>query len=50
MAQDDSGAADAEFNAGLGRGYGKAYETADAKELDGLLRKILREVPIRLVV
>ena len=44
-----SGGADAEFNAGLVRGYGKAYETADAKQLDELLLKILREMPIRLV-
>ena len=44
-----SGGADAEFNAGLVRGYGKAYETADAKQLDDLLLKILREMPVRLV-
>ena len=44
-----SGGADAEFNAGLVRGYGKAYETADAKQLDELLLNILREMPIRLV-
>ena len=44
-----SGGADAEFNAGLVRGYGKAYETANAKELDDLLLKILQEMPIRLV-
>jgi Flp pilus assembly protein TadG len=44
-----NGGADAEFNAGLVRGYGKAYETADAKQLDNLLLKILHEMPIRLV-
>jgi hypothetical protein len=44
-----SGGADAAFNAGLVRGYGKAYETADAKQLDDLLLKILHEMPIRLV-
>lgn len=44
-----SGGADAAFNAGLVRGYGKAYETANAKELDDLLLKVLQEMPIRLV-
>lgn len=44
-----SGGADAEFNAGLVRGYGRAYHTPDAKQLDNLLLKILEEMPIRLV-
>jgi Flp pilus assembly protein TadG len=44
-----SGGADAAFNAGLVRGYGKAYHTPDAKQLDDLLLKILEEMPVRLV-
>jgi hypothetical protein len=44
-----SGGADAAFMAGLVRGYGKAYHTPDSKQLDDLLLKILKEMPVRIV-
>jgi hypothetical protein len=44
-----SGGADAAFNAGLVRGYGKAYQTPDSKQLDDILLQILEEMPVRLV-
>jgi hypothetical protein len=43
-----SSGADAAFNAGLVRGYGKAYQTSDSKQLDDLLLRILHEMPVRL--
>jgi hypothetical protein len=44
-----SGGADAAFNAGLVRGFGKAYQTADSKKLDEILLQILKEMPMHLV-
>ena len=41
--------ADAAFNAGLVRGFGKAYQTPDSKQLDDILLSILKEMPVRLV-
>jgi hypothetical protein len=43
-----SGGADAAFNAGLVRGSGKAYQTADSTQLDDLLLLVLKSLPIRL--
>ena len=40
---------DAAFNAGLVRGYGEAYHTPDADDLDDLLLRVLASMPNRLV-
>jgi hypothetical protein len=41
--------ADAKFNAGLVRGFGRAYDTPDPKQLDDILVTIVRQMPVRLV-
>jgi len=41
--------ADAEFNAGLVRGFGEAYETPNSEDLVALLVLIARQMPVRLV-
>jgi hypothetical protein len=44
-----SGGADAEFNRGLVRGFGRAYHTPNSEDLDDLLLQVLREIPVSLV-
>lgn len=44
-----SAGADAAFNAGLVRGFGKAYDTPNSEDLDDLLLQVLAEIPIGLV-
>jgi Flp pilus assembly protein TadG len=43
------GGADAEFNAGLVRGYGRAYQTPNSEDLVAILTTIARQMPVRLV-
>jgi len=40
---------DAAFNASLVRGFGKAYDTPNAEDLDDLLLLVLAEIPVGLV-
>jgi hypothetical protein len=40
---------DAAFNAGLVRGFGKAYDTPNSEDLDDLLLQVLAEIPVGLV-
>lgn len=44
-----SGGADVAFNAGLVRGFGRAYHTPNSADLDELLLQVLSEIPVALV-
>jgi len=41
--------ADAKFNAGLVRGFGRAYVTPNSKDLTAILVTIANQMPVRLV-